>query len=236
MKSDRLSSAIVGALLGSQNYATREAEKSTRQTRPFNISISREVGALGKSVAQELGKRLGWSVYDKELLEVIADQLKAPESALHSMDERVVSWVEEFAACLGDSKAISPYTYLKYLIATLRGMAEIGHCIVVGRGANFVLPRESTLSVRLVADLPHRVGVIRERMNLTETAARAYIEKTEPQRERFVRDSFGKDPNDPHHYDLILNTTRASVEDCADVIVALLQKKEALKPVPALQS
>ncbi len=35
----------------------------------------------------------------------------------------------------------------------------------------------------------------------------------------FMRRNFGVDPSDPHLYDLVLNTSRLSVAECADIIV-----------------
>jgi hypothetical protein len=49
--------------------ATADRERlSTAAPRAFTIAISREAGTPGGSVAAELGRFLGWSVYDQELL------------------------------------------------------------------------------------------------------------------------------------------------------------------------
>src|SRR5438309_857102 len=65
------------------------------------------------------------------------------------------------------------------------------------------------------------------RLGLTRQAAARWVEQTERDRTRFVRDYFLKDPTDPHHYDLTLNTSRWSVPECADLIVEAVRRVEA---------
>ena len=47
------------------------------------------------------------------------------------------------------------------------------------------------------------------------------------ERNDFVRDHFLRDPTDPSHYDLILNSARLPVATQADLIIETLHKLEA---------
>src|SRR5262245_58219201 len=107
---------------------------------PFTVAVSREAGALGTSVAAEVGRRLGWPVYDRELLDKIAEELRRPASRLEAVDERPASWLEECLSALLDKQTVSPDTYFKYLNGAVRGLEKTGRCVIVGRGANFILP------------------------------------------------------------------------------------------------
>ena len=62
----------------------------------FTIALSREVGARGTSVARAVGARLGWAVYDNEILERIAQEMKVRPRALQRVDERHASLLNEF--------------------------------------------------------------------------------------------------------------------------------------------
>jgi cytidylate kinase len=66
---------------------------------------------------------------------------------------------------------------------------------------------------------------------LSEKEAARLEEKTSRERHDFVKRHFGKDVGDPHLYDLVLNTSRLSADDCAELIVAALQRLQARKPV-----
>lgn len=55
------------------------------------------------------------------------------------------------------------------------------------------------------------------------------------QRVQFVREHFNKDTTDPSLYDLVLNTERFSVEQCADLIVEALHRLQAAVARKALE-
>jgi cytidylate kinase len=200
---------------------------TVRSRLPFTVTISREAGALGSSVAGEVGRRLNWPVYDREILDKIAEELRRPRSHLEAVDERPGSWLEECLSGLLGEYHVSTHSYLKYLLGAVRGLGALGRCVIVGRAANVILPAETTLRIRLVARLEDRVQVIARRRGLSAREAAAWVEATEREREAFVKRHFGQDPTDPHHYDLVLNMSRLSLDEGADAIVGVLRQFEA---------
>src|SRR6516225_6675923 len=61
----------------------------------FSIALSREAGTPASAVAQEVGRLLGWQVYDRQLLEEIAQDMGLRTNLLESVDERRQSWLTE---------------------------------------------------------------------------------------------------------------------------------------------
>lgn len=192
----------------------------------FTITVSREAGSLGNSVAAEVGRRLGWPVYDREILDKVAERLRRPPSHLQAVDERPGSWLEETLSGLFAEHRVSIDTYLKHLIIVVRGLGAAGRCVIVGRGANFILPPETTLRVRLVASPEDRVRVMARRLGLSPREAAARVDATERERIAFVERHFGKDVTLPLHYDVVLNMSRLSVKEGADVITRMLERME----------
>ena len=231
MTSDNVSMSVVQALLrckGETRAAPAPTSGEAGPVRPpFSIAISREAGALGHTVAAEVGRRLGWPVYDREILDKIGEDMRRPPRHLQALDERPGSWLEEFLAGLSSQHSVSPDRYLKYLVGAVRGLGEIGRCVIVGRGANFILPAQTTLRVRLVASAADRARVMAQRLGLTPREAVAWAEKTERQRAEFVRRAFRQDVADPHHYDLVLSMSRLPVDEAADAIIGVLRRFEA---------
>jgi cytidylate kinase len=190
----------------------------------FTVAISREVGARGTSVARAVGERLGWPVYDHELLETIAREQNVRVSLLESVDERRTSWIEESMEGFAEIPAVSASEYVRYLTETLLSLAAHGACVIVGRGAAQVLPPASTLRVRLVAPPEQRIAWMMREHGLAHDAAARRVAEVEHERHRFVRDHYQKDPTNQHGYDLVLNSGRWSVADCADLIVDALNR------------
>src|SRR5262249_55051640 len=117
------------------------------------------------------------------------------------------------------------------LVGTIRGLGLVGHCVIVGRGASFILPPESTLRVRLVADLADRVKLIGRLRRISDREAARWLEQVEATRIQFVKNYFHKDGTDPPHHDLVLNMSILSVPEAVEIILTALHLRE--HPVPA---
>jgi cytidylate kinase len=210
--------------------AERHWEAKAYRVRPatekaFTIALAREAGASGTLVAAELGKRLNWPVYDQLLLERIAREMGLRTQLLESVDEKRKSWLLEVVEGFA-SAGVSELAYVRHLIQTILSLGAHGDCVIVGRGGAHILPKETTLRVRLVGSLDDRVAAIGRRLTLTKEQAAKWVADTDRQRHSFVKDHFLKDPGDPHNYDLVLNTSTWSVNDCADLILHGLRDLE----------
>jgi len=120
--------------------------------------------------------------------------------------------------------------YLYHLSKVVLALAAHGDCILVGRGVAQFLPPERTLRVRLVAPLANRIAAMQERTGLGREEAARRVATTDQDRTKFVRENLHKDPADPTLYDLVLNTARLSVEECAELIEQTLRCFQARKP------
>ncbi len=190
----------------------------------FTIAISREAGAGGVQVARAVGERLGWQVYDREILQKIAEEMGLRADLLESVDERHSSWLRECMEAFASVPSVSAEAYVRNLIETLLSLAAHGECVIVGRGAAHVLPEATTLRIRLVANQADRLAASSQQLGLGQAEAAAWMERTDRERTMFVNNYFQRDVKDPHEYDLILNTSRFSVPECVDLIQAALSR------------
>lgn len=195
--------------------------------RAFTIAITREAGANGAAIGRLLGERLGWPVYDYQLVEHIAGEMGLRSQLLESVDEKRMSWLQECVECFSSGTSVTEAAYVRHLVETLLTLAMHGECVIVGRGANVVAPPETTLRVRLVAPLRDRITTVQKRGNLTLEEAQRWVEKTDRERALFIKAHFHKEANDPYLHDLELNTSRFSLEACADMIIDALHHMEA---------
>jgi cytidylate kinase len=219
---------LTEAVARSHEYEqSRPGPRGPQTKTPFTIALAREAGTPGTTVARTVGERLGWSVYDQELVERIAQDLKVRPALLESVDERHHSWLLEIVEAFGSRPGVSESGYVYRMVQTVAALASHGKCVLVGRGAAMVLPRETTLRVRLVGDRADRIEATRLRLGLAQAEAERWVDETEQARFRFVQAHLRKDVRDPVHYDLILNTSRWSVAECADFIVDALRRLES---------
>ncbi|HZZ71085.1 MAG TPA: cytidylate kinase-like family protein [Pirellulales bacterium] len=192
----------------------------------LSITISREAGTPGTSVAQELGRRLAWTVYDYQLVEKIAKEMGVRLSQLQNVDERKMSWIVESLVGMSSGKPITESNYIRHLVESVFDIGRQGKCVLVGRGTGYILPAATTLRVRLIGELDDRIAFAGHRLNLPPDQAREWIESRERQRIEFVKAHFNRDPSDARDYDLVLNTSRWTVAECANLVVAALRDFE----------
>ena len=223
-----LSLAVAEALLRTVRLRGRRSTTEAAEQRHAVIAVSREAGAGGETVAREVGRRLGCPVYGQEIVEKVAEELRQPASVLQRLDERPTYWIEDWVMGMpGEKPAVSMDTYMKYLFATMRGLAEVERSVLVGRGSVHMLPANRTLRVRLIAKRHDRIKTVQHLRHLNEHAAEEWLDRTEHERTLFVRRNFGVEPGDPHLYDLLLNTSRLSIAECADMVAQAFAQFEA---------
>jgi cytidylate kinase len=196
----------------------------------FTIAITREAGASGPTIARAVGEKLGWPVYDRELLQQVAEEMGLRASLFKNADEKRKGWLQECLERIFAVPAVSNSQYFRHLTETLLSLAAHGECVIVGRGAAQILPAATTLRVRLVGPVEERIKAIMQRFDLSREEATRWVEKTDAERDHFVRDHVGKDPSDARLYDLVLNSQRFSFAQCADFIVEALHRLQALAP------
>lgn len=187
--------------------------------------ISREKGAGGNTVARLVGKRLGWQVFDNEMVDEIAKQAHVRRQLIESLDERVQATIQDIINQLLIPGEIGESDYLSYLKQVVLALGHQGDVIIVGRGARFILPSRFGLDARVVAPIEARIRRIADKAHLSLAAARVEVEKTDRERVKAARDNFGHDVTDPLNHDLIINTAEMNGEAAAEVVITALQQK-----------
>jgi hypothetical protein len=189
------------------------------------LAISREAGAGGETVGHLVGQRLGWEVLGKELLDRIASRFRSNRMMLDLVDETPSNWVYDVLGTWMDSKVIPHETYVVQLSRVVVAAAKKANVVFVGRGAQFLLPRDKGFAVRLVASPQFRIENLMRLKSLTAGEAQRYLNEADKGRREFGRRFFHHDITDPHLYDLVLNTERFGIEGTAEIILAAMAKR-----------
>jgi cytidylate kinase len=190
----------------------------------FTVCVSRETGARGRTIGNIVARRLGWTMYDQELLEYIAREDAARSQVLAGLGEQERGWIAEWLDAIL-SPSIRNEQYIRQLAQVVLAVAMGGKAVFVGRGASFIVPRSRCVSVRLIGNPEVRMMYLCQRQRMAPEQAREYLVKTDAQRHEFVRRYFAQDANDPHHYDLILDSGELGEELCGELVVRAVEGK-----------
>jgi hypothetical protein len=207
--------------------SSEESHSERRETLSrLTVAISREAGAPGSEIGQELGKRLNWPVFDREILDLIAKRSVLRTELVESIDEQDSNWLRETMRSFGFPSELSRAGYLHHLTKVLTALAAHGNCVIVGRGATALLPPTSTLRLRVISPLKQRIGRIAEQKGISESAAEEIVLRVDNERREFVSHHFHKDVNDPHSFDLVLNSDRYTPAELAEMVrVAVMSRR-----------
>ncbi len=196
-------------------------------------TIGREFGSMGQIVGERLAERLGIKCYDKEILQQAAKESGFCEEIFENHDEKptnsfLYGLVMDTYSAGSYATATAPFLDMplnhKVFLAqfdTIKNIAEKESCVIVGRCADYALANNPDLiSVFIRADLEDRVRIISKRNDISENKAKDYILKQDKQRASYYNYYTCKKWGEASSYDLCLNTSKISVDDCVDLIIA----------------
>jgi cytidylate kinase len=112
------------------------------------------------------------------------------------------------------------------MIELLLAVGARGDAVIVGRGAGFLLPVESTVHVRVVASQESRVSYLAQWLRLSREEAVAELLARDQRRAQFLTATLGRELNDPTGYDMVVNVDRLGVEGTAQFIGWAVRTKQ----------
>lgn len=232
---------------GSDRLASKEMARREAMKRAFEeaertpvggplLTISRDFFCGGGTVAKKLAAKLGWNLYDRELMESIAKDRRVEARAVEELDENVYQYIQDWANEIFLADYVGQAAYMKSLARILVSIVKDGNAIVIGRGAHLLIPPHKRLAVRLTAPLLWRVEAYMRRLDAPAEEARTKIAAEDLRRKEFIAHNFRKDIDDPLNYDLIINTEGMDPSTIQQVIVAALRSRfdltdSALTPI-----
>jgi cytidylate kinase len=190
------------------------------------ITISRMTGSGGRSVASRLAEYLQkrvpaespWTVFDRNLVEKVLEEHHLPKETAKFMHENHRSMLGDTVEELLGMHP-SSWTLAQKTARTILHLAQAGHVILVGRGANVITRRlDNVFHVRLVGSLEKRIERIQELYQLDRKKALAFVVSKDKGRKRYLKDNFDKDIDDPLLYHLTINTDRLPYDATARLI------------------
>jgi cytidylate kinase len=200
----------------------------------LTVAVSREAGSRGGSIARRAGRKLGWQVYNQELVEYVAQEGALRQDLVENLPTASARWVEDRLDVLLREQNLSQHPSIIQLARLVLSLGAQGEVIIIGRGAGCILPPESTLNVRIVAPLADRIVYMSQWLRLTMEESAEQVRLRDARRAEFIGTHFHRQPSDVYQYDLLLNSSLLGEERCAELIVqAALAKSAARQPAGA---
>ena len=197
------------------------------------ITISREFGSGGRTVGHMIADRLSIPFYDKELVDQVAlESGFAPkfieEHGEHSPGSSLFSYAFIPQGVPGVMNGLSTADFLWNIqCSVILQLADKGPCVIVGRNADYILKdRPDCLHAYIHADMDFRADRIVRLYGESEKSPQARLQEKDKRRRVNYQHYTGRTWGQAQNYDICLDSGRLGVEQCADIIISMVEKSK----------
>ncbi|MBQ9238396.1 MAG: cytidylate kinase-like family protein [Treponema sp.] len=197
------------------------------------ITISREFGSGGRLIAQRVATRLGWKIYDRNLIEKIAEKSGLAKEFIEEKGESAAagqhlaySVPAGFGSFLTGQSVFDKLYVMQYNI--IKEIADEAPCVIVGRCADYILrDRTDCFRVFVHADIDYRIKQVsdtyKELYNVEAKDMRKFLEGLDKKRKLYYRYNTDRVWDDVRNYELCLKSSSMSLDECATVIISCIE-------------
>lgn len=198
------------------------------------ITIARQYGSGGRTIAKMLSERLGIHYYDKELLKLASEESGINEDLFRNADEKIKSTkLFKIAHSVYHGELIPPesddftsmenlFNYQAEIIKKLAEQEE--SCVIVGRCAEYVLKDyDNVLSVFIHAPHEYCMEQAAKKQSMSPRELERFIQKTDKHKADYHRYYTGMEWTDARNYDLCLDSSKLGFERCVDEIISYMK-------------
>ena len=175
------------------------------------ITISRGSSSMGKAVAEQVARRLGYRLISREVLLDASSRFNVPEIKLEKAIHDVPGILDRYRH--------SSQSYVAYIRSALVEQVVADNVVYHGLAGHLLLKGLSqVLKVRINADMKKRIAVVMKRDRISADEARSRIQEDDRQRRKWTQTLYGQDPWDASLYDLTICIDTLSVDNAVDFI------------------
>jgi cytidylate kinase len=194
------------------------------------ITISREYGSEGESIAERVAQALGYHLVDKEFIGALLRQYGLVEFDWEY--DTVPGFWARFDAERGKRRTVM----VDMLNRVVRAVAHHGDMVILGRSGFAALGGfADVLHVRLKAPFSIRVARVMAHQQITTEQAEAAVKEGDRVRAAFVEEFYGVPWGSTQAFDLVIDTSTIS-PDLVVTWVADAAKAIAARPATGLPS
>lgn len=189
------------------------------------ITVSRQYGAGGRTVAKGLSEKLGIPWYDQDFVKETARDSGYTEENITNRSE-TLSTADMIRNFFMTNNVVYNASHDKIFEAQKNEVLKLSDhpCIIVGRASNIIL-REAgikTFDIYLHADLEHRMATIQELGENGTEDLKKFVEKRESLRKNYYKNYTKHELGDFHDYHISIDTGVVGMEKTVDILSQII--------------
>lgn len=197
------------------------------------INVGRQLGSGGHLIGKMLAKDLGIAFYDKELLNLAAQESGFDVRFFERNDEHkgflknlLGMFVPFHVSNDPFTNQLSEETLFKFQSDAIRKVASTTSCVFVGRCADYILRDfKECVNIFITANPEDRIERVQQQHGLSEEEARKKIAYMDTERASYYNFYTTKKWGHSGSYDLCLNSSILGIEGTVEIIKAFIEKR-----------
>lgn len=190
------------------------------------ISVGREFGSGGHEIAEMLAKKFDLKLYDKNLLQNIAQEKEVDAQNIEKYDEVPRNMlfsrtVKGYSNSMEENVAQMQFDYLK------RKAKEGESFVVVGRCSEVILKDNPALiSIFVVGDYDNKVERIMRVYKMSRSEAEIFMARQNKKRKGYHNYYCKEKWGDSRNYDITVNSSKLGEAETAELLVDYINKRQ----------
>lgn len=199
----------------------------------FVITINRQFGTGGHEVGEEIARRLGVKLLDKQILKAVAKKFDIGAETVEKLEARNTSWWDDFTQFYRSYIVDNHYHDLgndmtsaelfDAQASVIKQIAAEESCVVIGRCASYIFKdHPNALKIFLHSPMDKRIKRIVEKYGVDENDAKLMIVDNDYTRELYTKKYTGTEWYDARNYDVSLDVSKFGLNGSVDFLLSFV--------------
>lgn len=192
------------------------------------ITIGRQFGAEGHEIGKELAERIGFQLYDKDMLALAAEKSGIDINVLAPADETFYGHMLSPYLTIGKLSPSMGDKLFKLQTNIIHDLAAKGSCIIIGRLADYILKdNPNCIKAFVYAPFEKRVEIIKNKHGISEAEAKKLVKKMDAARKNYYTYYSDGKWDKKEGKDIMLNRDAFGIGGCVDILEAMAKSRDA---------
>ena len=198
------------------------------------ITISRQFGTGAFSVAEFVSEKLGYKLYDRSILNHIAQEMNVSIRWAEYFDKQMGSKFQKILSSKfgkrkiesivnSNNELLNDKTYIDNIVKAINMFAKEGNAVIVGRAGQFILSnRDNVYHILLVSKKEDRIKFLAETHEATYEWATRTVKDEDSRRQNIYRIFGHENYDDPINYNMVINMSKVKLKTACKLICSLI--------------
>ena len=192
----------------------------------YVITISRQFGSMGRSIAHKLSEMMDIEFLDRDIVEMTAKRMGLPVSMISDEEEGAKARFWKRIYPLGSGVPSLKDEIFSVQSNIIHDFVDKSSCIIVGRCSEYILKDEpNLLRVYIYAPYEQRLKNCTEILGMDESTAKRLIKEVDSARENYHKLYVPGYTNPFDNRDICIDSSRFGIEGTAKILEKMIREK-----------